>query len=349
MTRKLLLPFLLLLLVSTKSDSQDYSTYYTLINKAEEQFITKMDSTCFQDYDRAFKQYKPFLKDPYLASQIALYLGDTTRFYNYLIICFQNGMPLTAVNTSNLIKKVNKIAIKNKISGLHKKHFKAIQYDQDLRDKISLMCYQSDSLKLKKGGRSREFYQNESESRQYILDSFLLQGKFPNELLFGISTNQTQDDFQEKFNRDELYPSPFPQANTHYEEFELRLKCPYNIILHSRCFYTDHKDLFRKAMLNGYIHPKEIGILEETAIIWYKRETDDPSENCKEAIYKTSYNIFGRNPMHSEQIFDDSEEGLRIVEANRSGIFMQKYSIDQKKKLLEQETGIKFFFDFVDR
>ncbi|MES2513785.1 MAG: hypothetical protein V4580_06545 [Bacteroidota bacterium] len=347
---KLLTWLLLLATFSLRSNAANYTEYYQLINMAEETFVLKKDKSCFVFYDKAFKKHKPFLKDPFIASQIALYLGDTLKFYDYLKIGFQNGLPLTAINVSPLIKQVNTNHFQKRIQAMFEKEYKPKRIDQHIMDKICLMCYQSDSIKVNMGGRNDNFYKNENDTRSYILDSFLIRGKFPNEQLLGVTTNQMYLDFYKKFNRKDVYAGFSGMTNDMPpDEFELRLKCPYNIILHSRCFYSEHKQLFYQAMLNGYIHPKEIGILEETAIIWHNDAETNPAETCQKPAYKICYNIFGKDPRHAPQLFDSSEQGLKQVEENRKNIYMQKYSVDQQKKLLEKNTGIKFFFDFLDR
>ncbi len=332
--------------LSLNSQKRNYIKYYKLINKAEECFTVKKDKSCFTYFDKAFKENKPFLKDPFIAAQIAFFLNDTSAFYRYLKIGFENGMPITAINVSPIIKTKSTIEIINKINNIYTTHHSKKAVNEKDYDWICLKCYQSDSLKVKVGVES-EFYQNEDETRRYILDSFLLQGKFPNEKLFGITTNKSLIDFYKKYNRTPVYPEGL--TDDYFEEFELRLKCPFNIILHSKCFFTENKKLFYQAMINGYIHPKEFGILEETSIIWHQNTAEHPNESCEKAKYKICYNIFSKSPFEKEHIFDNTNNGLKIVEKNRLKIYMQKYSVDLSKKNLEKEIGIKFFFDFKDR
>ena len=98
--------YVLLLFASNSfSQKKTYIEYYNLVNKAEEEFVMKMDSSCYKYYDVAFAKNKPFLKDPYIAAQIALYLNDTLRFKHYLSIAFKNGMPLKSVAASKFIRE----------------------------------------------------------------------------------------------------------------------------------------------------------------------------------------------------------------------------------------------------
>lgn len=324
--QSMLLSAILCLLISLSNETlaQNYSTYYTLINSAEEKFILNRDSSCYAAYDQAFAQYSPYLKDPFIASQIAFSLGDTNKFYAYLKICFQHGMPLSVVNTSPFIRKGLHAALMKEISLRYSEYYIEKKYDPILYDEIALMSYQSDSIKAFMGKDTsliNVFNRSEHATRSFLLDRLLHQGIFPNQMLFGISSDAKYDAFYTKTGR------------------------PYNIILHSRCFYTEHKDLFIQAMLNGYMHPKAIGILEETAVLWHKND-HDPQEKCPAAPYKIGYNIYGYNPMSTQQIFTSTSSGIAQVEKNRKAIYMQKFSIDLEKRKLEKMEGFKFFFDF---
>ena len=328
------------------SQEKSYVDYYQLVNKAEEEFVMKMDSSCFRYYDKAFLNNKPFLKDPYIAAQIALYLNDTIRFNHYLKIAFQNGMPLTSVTASKLIK--------NRYSQLHKKinqNFKlnhAEPYiDKELSETFCLMCYESDSLKLKAGGNSPQFHASENKTRTYIADYLLKKGFFPNEHLLGITSNQMLKDFYQKFKKKDLYAGT--TSTDYLEEYELRLKCPMNIVLHSQCFFQENKGYLFQALEAGYLHPKDYGILEERAYLAYKEQSTNTQENCKRPTEMVSYNILPADPTRTDNLYDVTAEGVKRAEANRSKIHMQKFTVDKRKKELEEKYGFAFFFDFADR
>lgn len=331
-------------------NAQNYANYYRLINTGEEVFTETRDASCYAYFDSAFVSYDPFLKDPYIAAQIALSLKDTAKFYSYLEICFEHGMPYTAINSSPMIRKIRSPQSKRTIDSL----FQVTSIRPDINpyqyDKLCMMCYQSDSLKVYLGGHETGFCENEDITRQYLLDTFLMHGLFPNERLFGISTDERQETFYAKFNRENPYQEwpIYNQAQHDPVDFDLYLKCPYNIILHSQCFYWKHKELFHQAMLNGYIHPKEIAIIEERSII-HQGKRGESDYSCLPLEHRILYNVYGFNPMKSEQIYTNSSEGLRKVEENRAQIHLQKYSVDMKKLALERSEGFRFFFDFANR
>lgn len=338
---------LLLVTLNVFSQGKSYVDYYNFINKAEEEFVMKMDSSCYSYYDRAFASNKPFLKDPYIAAQIALYLNDTLRFNHYLKIAFQNGMPLKAVTASRFIKERYHPNLYKRINQLFKLHYVAPTIESALQKTICEMCFESDSLKLKTGGDSPQFHASENEARVYIRDYLLGKGIFPNEHLLGITTDELLRDFYKKTNRKNLYSQTTPPDYS--EETELRLKCPMNIILHSQCFFQENKDLLFQAVQAGYLHPKDYGILEETSVLWFKESTTNPAEKCKLPKEPVSYNIFGIDPRSKIQLYDVTAEGVKRADANRSKIYMQKFTIDKRKKELEEKYGFAFFFDFLDR
>lgn len=334
---------LLIFLLPLIAASQDYTDYYILINTAEEMFVEEQSSSCFEQYDAAFERFDPFVKDPYIASQIALYLNDTVRFMHYLEICFENAMPLSSVNASLIIRNANKGHLHEQIVDLHTRTFKPKTVNEQWDDAIYLFGYESDSIKTNHGVTA-EFHEREDAAREFLVERFLTYGMFPNERLLGISTAERDRTMSVKHHKMKLFEVDPEQ------DFELRLKCPFNIVLHSKCFYTVHRELFMLAMQNGYLHPKDIGILEETAVMW-NDNSDNLQDDCAPPAYQPLYNILGYNPLKhpAKQIFNASEEGLMVVERNRAQIHMQKYSVDVAKKEMQKTWGFKFFFDFIDR
>ncbi len=340
------------LMLSSFCLAQDYVPYYQLVNRAEERFVEHMDSTCFADYDAAFNLCTPFLKDPYIAAQIALFLGDTARFDQYISLCFRMGMPLSAIHSSPMMALASKGDFAQHIALLHEQNFTEKVVDEAIRDEICLRCYRSDSLKAYMDNDPQlvdEFNTFEHETRNYLLDEFLQFGKFPNQHLIGITSDASLKHFHEEFDRPDVYMLLNGMPGFYQEERGLRTKCPYNIILHSRCFFREHKELFIQAMKKGYLHPMDIAILEETSIVW-NHSSEDERERCPVATLRLCYNVYTPNPVQAHKtIYSEKAEDLKQVEENRASIFMQKFSVDLQKKRLEQAYGFKFFFDFKHR
>src|SRR5690349_1287502 len=101
---------LLLIIFATSTISQNcfgqknYLGYFDLVNRAEEQFVVNNNKTkCYALYDSAFSEYdKPFVKDFFIASQIAYYNGDTGRFLNYIKRGFDAGMTFQCLHAPHL-------------------------------------------------------------------------------------------------------------------------------------------------------------------------------------------------------------------------------------------------------
>lgn len=82
-----LLSLSLLLSVALKATGNaSYLGYYDLINAAEEAYVINKDTTaCFADYDKAFSSVsRPFIKDYYIAAEIACHSGSRGRMLRYL-------------------------------------------------------------------------------------------------------------------------------------------------------------------------------------------------------------------------------------------------------------------------
>lgn len=98
------------------------------------------------------------------------------------------------------------------------------------------------------------------------------------------------------------------------------------------------------------MQPIEYGLLHETSVCW-NQVINNPYESCSPLLSDAYYNILGFDPTKSTQTkIDESDtEGIMQVEKNRAAIGMQKYSIDQLKRLDQKNIGVKFFFYFLER
>jgi len=329
--------------------TDDALRYHDLVNAAERAFLAHRDSSCYPLYDEAFRVHRPFLKDPYIAAQIAFSLRDTARFLGYLQVGFRHGMPLTAVEAAPLFRGHLSPDLRAAIRQRFASAKALTMVDPVLRDTICAMCYRSDSIKLSMGrdpAQLERFLQEEMRTRRFLLDSFLVHGRFINEQVLGISSDAVWNDFLRRTGRKDPYAMPGLPAMAMQEELELRLKCPLNIVLHGNCFFQQHWALFEQALRNGTLHPKDFAILEETSVLWYKKP-DAEHESCPPPVLRsTYYNIF-HGP--ADRTYVNTPEGLAEVERNRAAIHLQTYAADEEKLRLERAEGFAFFFDFVDR
>lgn len=265
---------------------------------------------------------------------------------HFLGIAARYGMPITALDAAPLLRR----GLDARQRALIAQVFKEAQVQPperpDLFDFICTQCHVSDSIKLVMGTdpeRIRAFRTSEEATRRFLLDSFLVHGRYINERVLGITTTAGRASFLQRTGRRDPY-AEYGQLPP--EENELRLKCPMNIVLHSKCFFSDHQDLFARAMRNGYLHPKDFAILAETAVLWH-HGNDDGWEACTISPDPNGYfNVF-RGPRQAT--WTSTPEGLLQVERNRAAIHLQTYAAAEAKHGLEQQHGFAFFFDFVDR
>ncbi len=351
-----------LILIAFISFGSNYSRYYQLINKAEETFIMNKDKMCFIYYDTAFKQYsKPYVKDTYIAAQIALYLKDTNLFYKYISLAFKNGMPLSAVTSAPFLRSAGKMPIYAKIKELYFKNGTQFKLDFMARETILKKCFEGDSLKSIMGTDSskiREFYTSENKFREYLFENYLMKGTFPNEHIIGIATDTMYNSFLKRNNKRNPFESMSLSMNgasglkidieaIEKMEYDLVSKFSLSVLLHSRCSFTKFKEQLWEAVLNGYFHPKEYAMLHEMSKVWNQNSFNE-WDNCQTIHQAVYYNILGNNPMSQNHSFVTESSKIEIVEKNRKELYLQKFSIDVLKKKFQKETGLRFFFGFMD-
>lgn len=347
-----LFPLILLISLQLKAN---YIKYYQLINKAEETFVTLKNKECFKYYDSAFTiKNKPFVKDAYIAAEIAFYLKDSGLFIKYLNLGFKNGLPLSAVPSAPILRNIKKFPIYQTIQINYNK-YKKNEVDFNVRENILKMCFEGDSIKLFMGtdtNKVRAFYRSENKFRDYLNKNFLSKGTFPNEHLIGIATDSMYSNFLKRHLKKDIFNdvSPFgqiPEDLKEKSEYDLVSKYALSVLIHSRCSFPKFKEKLWQAVLSGYMHPKEYGFLHETSITWNKN-TFNEWDKCEAQKQKVYYNIQGFNPMDTEQTYVSSEKDIVIVEENRAKVFMQKFWVDKQKKKMETETGMRFFFGFAN-
>jgi hypothetical protein len=98
------------------------------------------------------------------------------------------------------------------------------------------------------------------------------------------------------------------------------------------------------------MQPSEYALLRETSILW-NQDSKNPWDDCKLELNTAYYNIFGFDPYKKNQTYVDpkNKELILLVEQNRAAIHMQKWTIDNEKRKLQKELGIRFFYGFLIR
>jgi len=326
----------------------NYGRYYELINRAEATFVNHQDNACFKYYDSAFSLYDPFVKDPYIAAEIAYYLKDTTTMLHYLDLCFKNGLPLSSVPSAPIFRHIDQSDLYASISKLYTKDKGIKQTDAEAQRRIWLFCYESDSLKLKMGRDPlirQQWFGEENVFREYLFREYLSKGLFPGERIIGIATDSMYNANLAYFHRPDLYAGiGFGTKDAYKQDYDLSSKYALPVLLHSRCSFPKYREQLWQAVINGYLQPKEYAILEVTSTLWNQHH-DNAWDDCNASERDLYYYILPeeeRKSGFSEQVID-------TIEQHRQAIYLQSYKIDKAKKQLQEQTGIWFFYDFTDR
>ena len=331
--------------------------YYRHVNQAEELFVLYHDAQCFKEYQKAFNtKARYFAKDAYIAAQIAFYLKDEKKVIMYLKRAFELGLPFTALKSAPIFQQIETAPIFQEIVKVFQQ-CKKPTFDAAARDTIYQKCFISDSLKFYMGGdlkKNVQFTQFEDSYRDYLKQEYLSKGIFPNENLIGIATDSVYEDFMRRFGHVDPYAAEekqlFGSTNSIPTEYGLVSKFSFSVLLHSSCSFPNYQKMLFTAVLNGYMQPIEYGLLHETSISW-NQEATNQNENCTRLLSNAYYNILGFDPRNKIQtrIDNSDSEGIKRVEKNRATIGMQKYSIDQLKRIDQKNLGLKFFFYFLER
>lgn len=347
----ILYPALCTLLCCTNSHAQkNYLPYHDLINQAEETFVAqKRSADALTLYDKAFNEFPtPFVKDVYVAAQIAFHADDTTRFIRYIKHCFDRGMSFRCLDNGSVFKPLrhkNKAPLWARLEQLYATRQKP-SIDSVLRDSVYLRFHREQTFK-RKINRSEELhrqYQRMEKANTAYFASQLDEGIFPSEQRIGLFTDEGFADFMKRHGL-QPFEEPLPPQMAGMvltpipEDYSLWNQAAFVSFLHYPCAFEMYKEGLWKAVENGYLHPKDYCILEE----WLATGISNPMylNDCRPEKKAQYYNI-------TPAFKTTQPKELKQVEANRSERHLQKYSVDVLKKQREQEQGFVFFFGFFD-
>lgn len=341
---------LLLLLVACSSYSQkNYFRYHHLVNSAEEAFVKKEMQQCYKFYDSCFREYKQgYVKDYYIAAQIAFFNKDTNRFLHYMRGAFEHGFPLEALGAAPLMKNIKPDdELGRKVQALSEKY--SFSVNKVLRDSVYYHLY-GELIAVNNVDLGEEYYRTAKETTQYNVDylvSLLNANSWPSEKLIGIYTDGDFDELKKrlgltlstqkakKFNSGGASFSLGAPIPTSHQLFNYATFIP---LLHDPCKFNELKEQFWRLVEKGAMHPKDYVMLEE-----WSADSVDPlisPTSCENMPPANRYNVIGRRA-----VFD--EQGLKTVTENRKKRWIQKFEIDQQKKAIGQKEGLQFFFGFL--
>lgn len=317
------------------SQKNDFRIYHTNINKAEELFFMeqKSDSALYY-YDKTFTSFDfIFAKDLVNAAQIALF--SKKPFLKYIEKAFDYGLKLELLEDYPLFKKIlptlkkdKKLLEKYKIARLN--YLKKIDFDYlDWLYKIA--------IKDQKDKR-KKFYQYTDVIRKTtnsLLDLTLKKG-FPGDRIIGLSDSLIFKEIKKPWL--DLYEQRKNDSTLFYMNLAKNLaSTEYNMVLlvHNPCSYFLYKDILLKEMINGNMHPREIGLIYDNTY----RFIDISAYYCKLKDLKGVYRL---------NTFTDYSKQNNITQTNemRKKLYIVSTFIDEKKKEYEKKYGFVLFTGF---
>jgi len=179
------------------NENLDYKEYHIQINEAEKLLSEEQFADALVQYEQVFTVYDfVFLRDYKVASQLALYLNDSTKAFEYLKEGIAAGWELKDLKKNEFLKELQKdskwITIEQSYSNLHSQYQTGI--DQNLRETVHLM-FKKDQKKamaalFRIGNKAQEKYGTKkfaphSENQMFKLIEILNNDGYPGERIIG--------------------------------------------------------------------------------------------------------------------------------------------------------------------
>ena len=301
-------------LVSSQAiKSPDYIEYHKQITETERLLSEREFGDALIIYEQVFKLYDfVFLRDYKVASQLALYLDDKRKAFDYIQKGLVAGWELKAVRKNHFLKPLQKEpewrTIEQSYNNLHSQYETRI--DSDLREKVRLM-FKKDQKKalvalFRIGNKAQERYGTKkfaphSENQMFELIKILDDQGYPGEQLIG----------------NNYWMSTILSHHNSISKEYVNQDTLYNFI----------KPKLIKAIENGQISPYEFAMIDD----WYIAVNSGRTQ--------TGYGFL--NPPLSST----------LIETNKLREKIGLRTIELRNKLVdvENETGINFYLpDWID-
>ncbi len=306
--RCLLLGSLLLFKTEQLLAKKAYSQYYIIVNSAEEAFVNNNIDSCYRLYDSAFKAFdKPFVKDIYVAAQIAYWHGDTDVFLHYLQIAFNEGMPLECVYIAPILKGIkNNLLFNDRVNELYK-HRVIFKIDEKIKDTIYTIKHRErEAHDLLNGPYNKENIVNmkkvNNENVTAII-KYLDRGIWPSEKVIGIYTDDDYESFLNRHNyrekQDDLSKFAGIKLTPILSSYALYNEAAYIPLLHDPYRFYEIKAKLFKMVKNGLLHPGDYALFEEWSY-HAKRVDEKYTTSCPELVKRPLYNILGDLRVYDE-------------------------------------------------
>lgn len=295
------------------AQGKDYLTYHTYINEAEENLVNDRIDSCFYYYDKAFNEFDfIFVKDAFIAAEVALRHNDYRRLTWYLVRGAQNGLQTDCLNMDvfNDLKSLPVYsAVHNSmdtaLEHYHKKHAANAELATDWQLRFGAM------MDIGQLGTSDEKETAIKDNVKAVKDLLATKG-YPGEKLLG------------------------PM----YDCEEMANYTAIGSLLLYDCWMAENHAALWEAVKRGELHPREFGTMCEAEL------KNEKSKNLHEVYNKNCYSKLKPWGLYFA-LYDYlmlSPQKYAAIDALRAKYGMCSIETDIKKKELERTEGYKFNF-----
>ena len=306
---------------------QDHTGYHDRVVRAEASFVMADDATAAMAlYDEAFGSYeRPFVSDLFIAAQIAFQAGDTAHFQHYIGLAFDRGMSFRCLDMGRVLAPARNDP--RLMRGLERRFAERTPFlvDTALHDSVYLRMYHEQVLKRSMGrdAEQQQRWHRMEKGNAAWFAAFVERGVFPSEQLLGIYTEEGLADLLRRHGLVHFDPPPPPPSGINGmrmaftpvpADHALWNQVAFLSFLHYPCSWVWHREALMKAVRTGYLHPKDLCILEE----WAALSMDIPGywRDCKVPRRAVYYNI-------APELTVTEPHELEQVERNRAEMHIQ--------------------------
>lgn len=358
MLKKCIIIFLILTQLNLYSQNEDYKEYYSNIKSAELELLNNNPKKATEIYHSVFKKYKePFLRDVFVASQVAFYDNNETQFLEFIKMAFKQGMPINTLGSANIFKKmVENKSLFAKVTKLYYENKNRNIKDQKLKDSMLFMFY-SDKITKNDKQKLEEHKEITRKNIAFVINYLEANKVFPGEKIIGISYENDLDLYikskqLEPIKKYRMGPNLTPieietpelvnndtviyDLSSMPEELGLKDNISYVFLYHSVCDFYEKKELFKKAILNGTLNPFYYAFFIDQAhsIFNHPRYANNQCKVDKNELYGMKFNPF--KPF--------SQEEIEIFNKNREQLNLHSFETENKKREFASKNGFNFIF-----
>jgi hypothetical protein len=311
----------------------DYVDYSKEIVNAERMFLGNNFSGSITQYRSIFNKYpKAYLKDVFIATEIACLAHDKDDAMYFLEIAFRKGLHIKAIMMTEVINKYlyRSDEQKNKIDKIYEiaRAIYLSSIDFNYRNQILLLMRRDDYYKLIPNNWRTSTYRDSLDAKilnQNLADMICLIDNFgyPGESKIGIVD---------------------PSLDFYCDDaFYLRL-CSFIDILfyHNICSFQLLMDKCNKALHEGDLDPKIYSLMYEWSYFGFKYYRNVSinkyinSCTCNLDSMKYNYNVYLDPKVYNPNI--------KFVDSCRANIGIASTKQEENKKEFEKQYNVKLFF-----